>query len=218
MDISDPGLTGAPVFVVSGLGLYTTASTLVSEGVIDSGYITYGLPDDKIALFFDFAATGTGTIGALVNVDNGTNLWTVPQQNLANQLVQSALPNYLRGELFDVQVQMFPNAGATAGPVLQRFLMKALPAVVSATQHKVIINLFATEQTYGPDQHFDPYVEFAYLDGLRQSQTPVQFVEGTQFNITVVIKSLTRLPYNERGLPEGGFNQRFEVTLQSLEN
>ena len=57
-----------------------------------------------------------------------------------------------------------------------------------------------SEETVGPDMQFydDPYVEFNYLDGLRQSKTPVQYQEGTEMNVTIVIQSITRLPYVQR--------------------
>ena len=209
--------TGAPIFVVNGVGVYTAASTLVGSGTIDEGLITAGLPDKKIALFADFRATGVGTVGGMVTVDGATTQ-VVTAQNLANHLTEQSLPTSLKGEEFDFQVTLTPNAGKTAGPTLRRAMMKFLPAVVSATQYKVIINLFKNMQTLGVDQAFNPYVEFAFLDGLRQSATPVQYCEGTQLSVTVVIKSITRLPYERYGLPLGGFNMRFEVVMNSLEN
>ena len=209
--------TGSPVFVVSGVGVYTAAATLVAQGTIDTGYITCGLPDNKIALFSNFNVTGSGSISGLLTVDN-TTTFTIPTQFLTNQIVEQGLPTSLKGELFDKQVYLFPNAGATAGPTLRRLTLKFLPAVVSATQYKVIINLFRNIETTGVDQAYNPYVEFAFLDGLRQASTPVQYCEGTQLSVTVVIKSITRLPYEIYGLPEGGFNMRFEVVMNSLEN
>lgn len=209
--------TGSPVFVVNGVGVYTAASTLVGEGTIDTGIITAGLPDQKIALFADFKASGAGAISGLVTVDGGTT-FPVPSQNLANQFSEQALPTSLKGEEFDFQVNLFPNSAKTAGPTLRRLMVKFLPAVVSGTQHKIIINLFRTAETLGVDQAFFPYQEYAILDAWRQSAQVVQYQEGTQFNVAVVIKSITRLPYNEYGLPEGGFNQRLELVLQSLEN
>lgn len=209
--------TGSPIFVLGGTGVYTSASTLVAEGTIDTGLITAGLPDQKIALFADFRARGVGGVGAVVVVDGATT-YTVATQNLANQLMEQSLPTSLKGEEFDFQINLFPNVAKTAGPTLRRAMMKFLPAVVSGTQHKVIINLFRTAETLGVDQAFFPYQEFAILDSLRQAATPIQYQEGSQFNVTVVIKSITRLPYESYGLPEGGFNQRLELVLQTLEN
>lgn len=211
--------TGSPIFVVSGVGVYTAASTYVSSGTIDTGYITYGLPDAKLARLFDFDASGTaGSIQATVTVDNGASTYLLAPQPVANQLFEVTLPSSLKGELFDVQVQLNSGAANTATPTLTRFMMKALPCVVSGTIHKVIINLFATEQTESIDQAYFAYKEYAFLDGLRQSQTPVQFQEGSQLNATVVVKSITRLPWSEAGLPEGGFNQRLEISMSTLEN
>jgi hypothetical protein len=211
--------TGSPIFVIGGQGVYTAASTFVSSGIIDTGYITYGLPDDKIALLFDYDASGTaGAVQATITVDNGDASYLVAPQFVANALSEVSLPSSLKGELFDVQIELTSGSSNTVTPTLTRFMMKALPCVVSGTIHKVIVNLFATEETNAADQRFYAYQEFAFLDGLRRSKTPVQFQEGTQFNITVVINSITRLIYSGGGLPEGGFNQRLEVELQSLED
>lgn len=210
--------TGSPVFVVSGVGVYTAASTLVTKGTIDTGYITCGLPDNKIALFQSFNATGAGSIGGVITVDDGAKTYSLPTQSVANALGEIPLPTSLVGEQFDVQVNLLPNAGATSGPTLRRMMTKFLPAVVSGTQHKIIINLFAYEETIGVEQMYSAYDEYKFLDALRQSQTPIQYVEGTAYNVTVVIKGITRLVYNQKGLPEGGFNQRLELVLQTLEN
>ena len=56
----------------------------------------------------------------------------------------------------------------------------------------------------------DPYAEYNFLDNLRKLATPVQYVEGTEFNVTVVI-NLVSVYLFTAGLPEGGFNMRIEV-------
>lgn len=209
-------VAGTPIFVVAGLGVYTCASTYVSSGTIDGGYITCGLPDKKIALFADFNATGTGTIAGSITVDNATT-FTIPTQTLTNQFAEQNIPTSMKGELFDFQATLGTTSSA-ATPTLRRMMVKFLPAVVSGTQHKIIINLFRSVETEGVDVFYNPYLEYSILDGWRQAASPIQFQEGSQFNVTVVIKSITRLPYENYGLPEGGFAQRMELVLQTLEN
>lgn len=232
-------LTGSPIFVVNGLGVYSAAATYVTSGTIDSGQFGYGIPDDKIGRFFDFGANGTaGSISATITPNNQSGVM-VNSQNLSSALSQVSLPNP-RGELFDVLITMtsgdapqdydsgnawnsafaYDSGYPTASPTLYRWTMKALPAVVSGTIHKCIINLFGTVQgtQYSVSTATDAYTEFAFLDGLRQSQTPVIYQEGTEFSVEVVITNVTRLVYNERGGPEGGFNQRLELWLKTLEN
>lgn len=209
---------GAPIFVVSGQGLYTTAKTFVPQGTIDLPTITYGLPDNKVALKLGFDGHGTGPVSASVSVDDGLTTYTTPSVALANELTELQLPR-LVGECFDVQVQINAGADNTESSFLRRLMMKALPAIVAPTQHRVIIECFEyVEGRSGQLMYVDPYVEFAYLDGLRQRQEVVLYQEGSQLVIPIVIKSISRLIYNERSAPEGGFNQRFEIVLQTIDD
>ena len=231
--LSADWFNSAPVFVVKGLGLYTQSTALVPTGTIDEGFVTYGLMDDKIALYLHLNALGYGSVGAVLNMDDGAYTQTVPGIT-PNTYMQVPL-NQLRGEQLDVQILLnsgageydttttydntAPYDGSIGGPTLRRWTVKSLPAVVSGTLHKVIINLWSTNRSPGgPNIHTDAYKEFLYLDSLRQSATPVVFQEGTTFSVTVVIKSITRLIYESKGTPEGGFQQRFEVVMSSLEN
>ena len=208
--------TGSPVFIVSGVGVYTAASTFVPQGVIDTGNITYGLPDDKIACLIDFEARGTGgSVGAVITVDGNTT-YVVPSQLVTNDLVELPLLTSLRGEDIDLRLQLNAGSSNTESPILTGFTLKALPCVVMGTIHKAIINAFRTVQTNGVDMHFNPYDVFAYLDGMRKTKEVIAYWEGVNYMGACVIDALTRLPYNEYGAPEGGFNQRIEVSLKTI--
>jgi hypothetical protein len=215
-------LSGSPIFVVSGLGVYTCAQVYVAQGVIDTGYITYGLPDNKVALQFDFNANGVaGGIGAVITVDDGVTTYTIPSQTITNVISKQALPA-LVGELFDLQVQI--NAGETGitkndvTPILRRFQMKALPAVVSGTQHILPLNTSFMVTGNGLDYPTNPYTEFAYLDAFRQQATPILFQEGNQYQAQVVITELDIVRYSLGPGSAGGFNTVMVVFCQTLEN
>jgi hypothetical protein len=208
--------TGAPVFVVLGVGVFTAASTYVPQGVIDTGNISYGLPDDKIGCLIDFQASGTaGSVGAFITVD-GNKTYLVPSQLVTNDLAELPLPTSLRGEDFDLQLQLNAGSSNTVSPILTGFTLKALECVVMGTIHKAIINAFRTVQTNGVDMPFNPYAVFAFLDGLRKTKEVIAYWEGVNYMGACVIDALTRLPYNEYGAPEGGFNMRFEVSLKTI--
>ena len=224
---------GAPVFVVKGVGLYTQSTSLVASGTINTGYMTYGMSDNKIALLIHYNAIGTGYVYSTLTIDDGTYVQTTTPA-APNPYMELPL-NQLYGEQIQIVTTLDTGAGAydtinpydsgnqyngsALGPTLRRQTLKVLPAVVSGTQHKAIINLFSTEASVvGPNQHMDAYAEYVFLDNLRKLATPVQYIEGTQFNVTVVIKSLSRFIYSLRPLPEGGFNQRIEVLMQTLED
>jgi len=211
--------TGSPIFVVQGVGVYTAASTFVSQGTIDTGYITYGLPDNKVALQFDFNAKGTaGSIGAVVTVDdNASGAYMVANQTVSNVLYKQSLPS-MTGELFDVQMQINSGASNTVSPILRRFQIKALPAVVSGTQHIIPLDCsYMVTGQNGIDYPCNPYTEFTYLDGLRQTSTPVTYQEGT-YQVQVVIKELDWVRYALSPRSDGGYNSVIVAFVQTLEN
>lgn len=217
--ISMDWFNGSPVFVVSGLGLYSQASTLVASGSIDVGIEEYGLPDDKIAVYMDFDAVGQGNVGASISVNDGATTYVVPSQNVSNQLVQLSLP-YLRGGRFETTVTLTPNAGLTVGPTLRRYMTKSLPAVVAPSMHYVAMDMHSTiEAGMLQGIRIDPYAEWQYLDNLRKAQTPVLYCEGASFQVMVIVFSIDRGIWTQRGLADGGgFNQKFVVALRSLDN
>lgn len=225
---------GSPVFVVQHTGIYTAKTTtetesgvvtsyIVPSGTLDTGYMTFGIPDQKLCMYCDWNAVGAGTVGMLIDVDDGTQTYqTVPQQ--ASGPAEQVTTSFLRGELIKAELQLIAeNIGTedapvcVSGPTVRRLMVKAFPAIVSGTYYKTIINLFRFQQTETSETECDPYAEVEYLDNLRLSATPVLYVEGTKLAIPVIIKGVTRLIYSEFGLPEGGFNLRVELIMQSLE-
>lgn len=211
--------TGSPIFVVNGVGVYTAASTYVSQGTIDTGYITFGLPDNKVALQFDFNAKGTsGSVGALVTVDdNAAGAYLVSPQTVTNVLYKQSLPT-MTGELFDVTMQINSGASNTVSPILRRFQIKALPAVVSGTQHIIPLDCAFMVQGQGLDYPTNPYTEFKFLDNLRQNAVPVTFQEGSAYQVQVVIKEIDWVRYSIGPGSDGGYNSVLVIFCSTLEN
>jgi len=215
-----PGVnTGAPIFVVDGHGVYTAASTFVDEGIIDTGYITFGLPDNKVALQFDFNAKGTaGKVGALVTVDDDSvGAYQVSTQAVSNVLYKQALPS-MSGELFDVQMQLSSGSSNTVSPILRRFQIKANPAVIAPTQHIYPLDCSFMVMGNGIDYPCNPYTEWQYLDSLRQSATPITVQEGNQLQVQVIITEIDWVRYALGPNSQGGFSSVLVVFTKSLEN
>lgn len=211
--------TGSPIFVVNGIGVYTAASTFVASGVIDTGYITWGLPDNKVGLQFDFNAKGTsGMVGAVVTVDdNMVGAYTVSPQTVSNVLYEQSLPS-MYGELFDVQMQLYSGSSSTATPTLRRFQIKANPAVIAPTQHIYPLDCSFMVTGNGIDYPCNPYTEWQYLDALRQSATPITVQEGNQFQVQVIITEIDWVRYTLGPRSDGGFSSVLVVFTKSLEN
>lgn len=212
--------TGSPIFVVAGVGVYTAASTYVPQGIIDTGYITFGLPDNKVGLQFDFNAKGTaGSVGAVITVDdNAVGAYTVGAQTVSNIIQKVSLPTMV-GELFDVQLQINSGSSNTMSPLLRRFQIKAWPAVVSGTQYILPLQTsFSVLGKDGQEYPMNPTTEFLYLDAFRQAGTPVTLQVGAVQSVQVIIKELDKVGYSRGPGTEGGFNEVLVAFCSSIEN
>lgn len=214
VDITQLGL----IFTVAGVGVFVQKETFVDKGTLLSGYITDGIPDDKIGMLLEVKPSTffEGSFSASVAVDDsdpyqlltalaphGKKVWNLPR---------------LKGELLETNLQLFPaNSGADA-PVLLRSTLKCLPAVTSGTMISVVIDLFDTvKNRFGEDHAVDVYGEWNYLLNLYRTQTPVVYAEGSLYHEIVTVDSLDRLPERlrkpERG---GGFECVVVVYLKTI--
>jgi hypothetical protein len=191
------------VFAVGGQGVYAQAATYVASGTIDTGYIIYGIPDPKVAHGLQvntipdstqptmsvegfvsvdrgaLVAVGTHSYGALNNTDvNG--VWTLPQ---------------LRGREFEVRLQLNASADLTDSPVVNQWILKALPGVASGTMISATLTLASTVNTLNDDEyHYNIDDEYNFLEGLRQTQQVVTYQQGYR-SYSVTVDSIDDLPY-----------------------
>lgn len=208
---------GAPIFTVAGKGLYTAASTYVPSATLDSGYYTFGLPDDKVAMIFDVKPLPTskaGSYSASISAD-GVVMTTTGTALTANGKTEYDL-DQIRGELLETELQLFPSADKTQAPVLTRALLKSYPAIVAGSMISAVIDLSDTVQTvFGADHHFDPYFEWDYLENLRQTQKVVEYVEGP-YSALVLVTEIDRIPEHQRDVVGGGFHMILVVYMKTI--
>lgn len=230
----DP-ITNSPLMSINGVqnqitgGIWTRDNAeYVESGSVDSGYITYDLPDDKVAMELDVEMEPPlfGSVLGQMSVD---------QPLLANYVTvgfyQDTMPpnikwplNQLRGKKFQVRfvLESHPDADndfdRDATPTLGRWTLKSYPAI--STGIDISVPLIMTRQVVSRDllRPFDPYEEYEYLESLRQSQQVIQYVEGP-FTRDVLINSLDWLPNLEQyGGSYSGFNAYLMVYMESLPN
>lgn len=181
--------TGKRVLAVSGLGFYKESVNKVTTGYLDSGQITYDLPDQKIALYLDVKhddplvgqhAAWLSTDGAgfqLIGVHDGTG----PEETFT-------IPEY-RGETFEIR-EVLTSDGTTGTPVVRRHTLLSNPAV--DTGYYLTVPLLLTEQE-DSGRHRDVGGELAFLKALRDSGIRVTYQEGgTSFSVTA--EDLTWMP------------------------
>ena len=125
-------ITDSPVMGVPNQGLYVSdPDNLVPTGTLDSGYITYGIPDNKIAMSLSYRTDGQGGVEGQVSVDTGgfgTYGVTVPGE----AVTMWPLPQ-LTGEYFEIRTTLFPEPDGNT-PVLARWLMSSIAAVTAGIE------------------------------------------------------------------------------------
>lgn len=192
-----------PIVAVTNTGLWTYSKTeFVTEGFVDSGYVTYGIPDAKVALQLSLRAQtdDDGTVKGYVSADKalGKTYTLVGTSSSFIDTVQWPI-DQLRGEQFQVRIELEPSTTTPpTTPIVNRWLLKSYPAVVSGTTIIAPITLARTVVEQGVLRPFDPYAELAFLQSKRQSQEIVKYVEGP-FTATVIITTLDWIPYGEQG-------------------
>ena len=178
-------INNQPIFVVAGLGVYTSTGSPVSSGYVQSGYIGYDISDNKIAMAGSIGTVQpqSGTVSMSLASDSSSNIFAfVGRQNPSagggtpNQAVFAI--NAIRGDQFTLQLQLTRDPVSSVSPVMHRWTLKAIPAVTAGTTVSVVIRMWDVEDIAGQDYWFDPYVEKAFLENLRTTQTVFEYTEG----------------------------------------
>jgi hypothetical protein len=214
-----------PVFAVSGAGFYKKDPVhYVHSGSIDSGGFTYGIPDHKIPVFFDYGVdfpAGSGAqVSATVTTEpfdaSSSHSMSVPAAT-ADLITEQYLPQgsaYL-AETFNATVTLTSTTDRTDTPSLFRWTLKAWPTAVSETSIMVPLQLFSVNVIDGMEVFADPYDSFMFLENLRQTQQIVIYQEGS-LTADVIIETLDFLPHKRRGGYENGFEGDCVVTLKTI--
>ncbi len=217
-------INNAPVFVVNTQGVYTATNSPVESGTVTSGYIGYGISDDKIVMAGDIGTIipqqGTVTM-SLASDSSGNNFSLVGTQNSSangGTPNQSVFPiNQVRGELFQVQLNLERDALTSESPIVHRWLIKAIPAVTAGTTISVVIRMWNVQDVHGQDYQQDPYTEYAFLENLRTTQTVFEYQEGP-YSAMCVIDEIDWLPEKDQdSIPEAGFQGNIIVYLKSYD-
>ena len=208
---------GQPVFSVTGVGVYATTSTYVASGYVDSGFITYGIADDKMPVFVDVAMlpmTQGQSIQTLFSIDSGsfTNLGTYSQ---AHPYVEWATPQYLCQTMEIREVLISDTATHTNTPTLTRHTMRGIPAPPAPTDWSVVIQLREVVRIKDNEYPMVPSQEYTYLDELRISKQIVSLQIGNIGPFDVTIEGIDWIPEQWASL-SGELNGVAVVTCRTV--
>lgn len=174
-------ISDAPIFVIQGKGVYTGTDTFVESGYVQSGYLGYGIPDSKIVLAGNIGTVQpqSGTASLALAADYSSNVFAFIGAQSPSSPSNAILPvNATRGDLFTVQVTLTRDAETGLSPTMHRWMLKAIPAITAGTTVSVVIRMWQVEEIAGEDYFFNPYVEKAFLENLRTTQTVFAYTEG----------------------------------------
>jgi hypothetical protein len=202
---------GAPIFSVKGQGVYTAATTYVSSGHINSGYIGFRIPDQKAVVAYSVDTTSTSSsLSATITVDDATvvSLGTITGTTKQFSVTQEY------GELFDTSLTLNSTSSSTVPTTIRRATLQAFPAITAGKSIITSLRFFSELDTKAGRRAMDVYAELNYLEMLRQNQTIVTYQEGN-YSWSVVVDNIDIVWYQPANRPEGGFDGIGVVTLKT---
>jgi hypothetical protein len=137
------------VFSVAGLGVYAELDDLVAEGTIDSGFITFSLPDLKTAVAVDVRhevlEPGTSHETALA-IDNGSfeTLGVHASTVTTSRHGETWPAGQASGELSEIRHVLRRGDPTVNGPVITRVTLKALPKTTAQQRFTVPVVIAET--------------------------------------------------------------------------
>lgn len=170
---------GRRLFTVARSGAYLEATYKVLSGSIDSGLISYGIPESKIAVFVDvryLSLDGTDQIW-LARSDGVFEL--IGTNSSTSQTNQFSADN-ATSEFHEIRhVISRDSTDTTLSPILTRHTLKSQPTANIGENIILPILLSANELTRNVNEkRRDVVSELAFLKGLREARRVVKYQEG----------------------------------------
>jgi hypothetical protein len=215
----DP-ITNGPMLGVSGSGIWVQdPANVVAAGFIDSGLVTNNIPDDKIAAMISQRSLGAGTVSFKIQANGGGYAALGPIAPTTPSTTPQLLSPLVRYEEANVSTVLTKGTGNQT-PLLKRWTLKSIPAVVSGTTVSCVALLYSAVGSHGVVRAVNPYTELNYLEGLRLSQQPCIYTEGDPngkyYQATVTIDSLDWLPEHERDTQQHGWDGVCVVYMKAI--
>ena len=114
------------VFTVSGVGVFAESTSLVASGTLDTGLISYGLSDPKVAVYLDVRLSNfAGTNTSYLAVDGGTFVKVGTRTSTTDD--DPFVLGQATGEQFEVRLELTRGTVVTTGPTVTRLTLRAYP-------------------------------------------------------------------------------------------
>ena len=212
-------------YVFSGVttDAYGTPISTVPDGEIYSGIITYGIPDNKNAVSIDVGINNvqdtllSSGVDFMISTDNADPLEIGSYYGTATKATLPFTQQF--GEQYAITTTLTAAQNASTlnrtSPQLNRWTLKALPGIPSGIMISAVLLMYEPVEMDGSTVYLDPYDEYEFLEGLRQSQRIVTYVEGP-YTANVTVDMIDWLPERRRRTEQGGFHGDMVVYLKTI--
>jgi hypothetical protein len=171
---------GRQVFAVSGVGFVAGTADKVASGSLDSGLITFGMADKKIAANIDLrheALPAGGSIDVWLSADDADfELLGSSDVEGATYRVIPALQT--DGERFELRLVLNRATLTTAASALSRITFEANPAPGRGEFFSVPLLLFEYVETGAGGEYVDVATEYQTLVDLEASGLPFTYTDA----------------------------------------
>lgn len=166
------------VFTVSGSGVWAQDTPLVEEGTVESGVISFGIPEAKVAMLFDLRhrpLAGTVTVG--LALDDADNIPVGSAVDAGTTGVRLSIGEKV-AERFEQRLTL--TADGDEGPTVTRTVLQMNPTTDTGFLIVVPIMLSTVDLVKGQDRSRDVDAELSYIEQLRSSRDVVLYQEASR--------------------------------------
>jgi len=183
--------SGAPIFTVSGLGLYKAhATNLVSSGYLETGIYRWGVPDAKFVPKYDLRCLPLdGSVTLAVKADGGdySSFTTFDTADATTKTLDG-----LEAKVFEAELKLTldrSSSDATSGPRLTRVMARAYAAPLRSQIFQVPLLMHHKLQVQGREYWQDVDLEMALLRDLVDTPRIVTYQENEE-SFSVVVENV----------------------------
>ena len=183
------------VLSISGLGIYAQTTTLVATGTLDTGFITFGLPDPKVALFVDVNTLPlSGSYSVSMSVDGDTTFDAVGLESASNSTSTEYPTIRPEGEKFELRFTL--TASGSTGPTITRWTLKAVPGATDSPAEYITVPflLHRVLDVNGREEFCDVQLERNAIKELHRRHSVVLYQEADNA-YDVVVDDYVWIPY-----------------------
>ena len=196
-------------FAVSGTGVYAETTAPVASGSLDSGAITYRLPDDKVALFVDVRHDQIGQHAVWFSDDGGAFTLVGSHTTSSDPFAISER----RGFRFEVRIVLTAIGGIS--PIIRSITLRSYPTANTVMMIDLPIIIAEKFKTHdGVERRMDTTLVVEQLKDLRRTRELVPLQVG-ELSSSVTVSDIdwrpTHLTNDSRS-----WNGTFIATLKEI--